>query len=193
MKYLKTLILAVALFVSLSAVPEQAQAHGEAGLTLSATSTNENGQVTFVDVDYTELAIVARDSAGRFTFDLFGDETRTRPVDYTDLWVRIVEDTGKGGGRTVFAGPIYPTEFGGVGFLFTFPESGKYTMHVRYNDADKGNYGETVAEAEFPLDVLRSKDENAFDFSSSEFWIGLVGGLFAALLILLPLLMRKKS
>lgn len=192
MKYLQTLILAVALFVSLSALPEQAEAHGEAGLTFSATSTNESGQVTFVDMDYTELAIVARDSAGRFTFDLFGDETRTQPVDYTDLWVRIVEDTGTGGGRTVFAGPIYRTQYGGVGFLFTFPESGKYTMHLRYNDADASSSGETLAEAEFPLDVLRSEDENKFNFGI-EFWVGLVGGLFAAVIGLLPFFLRRKS
>lgn len=192
MKYLHTSLLAIALFVSLSALPGQAQAHGEAGLTFSATSTNEGGQVTFVDVDYTELAIVARDSVGRFTFDLFSDETRTLPVEYTDLWVRIVENTGKGIGKTVFAGPIYPTEFGGVGFLFTFAESGKYTMYLRYNDADKGRSGETIAEAEFPLDVLRSKDENSFDFSSSEFWVGLASGFFVALLGLLPRLLKEK-
>jgi len=179
--------------VVVAGLPEETLAHGEAGLTFTATSTSENGVSRYVDVDYTELAIIARDSSGRFTFNLFADAERTQPVNYTDMWVRIVENNDSKFRKTVFAGPIYRTEFGGVGFLFTFPDSGKYTLHVRYNDANKDNYGETLAEAEFPLDVLRSLDENSFDFGSMEFMVGLLSGAFVALLGLLPMLMRKRS
>lgn len=187
MKYLHTSLCALAVFVVATlGSPEQTVAHGEAGLTFTATSTSEDGRARFVDVDYTETEIISRDSTGRFTFDLFADEERTNPVEYTDLWVRIVQDAGTTNGRTVFAGPVYATKFGDIGFLFTFPESGAYTMHVRYNDANNGRFGQTEAEAEFPLTVLRSEDENGFDFSSVEFWIGLVLGAGIVLVGLLP-------
>ena len=178
------------LILAVVSIPYAGSAHGEAGLTFSAVDT-DNGSIRFVDIDYTETEIIARDSVGRFTFDLFADADRTQTVEYTDMWVRIVQDDGGRSGKTVFAGPIYPVQFGGAGFLFTFPDSGKYTLHVRYNDANKGSYGETLAEAEFPLDVLRSSEENTFDFGM-EFWIGLIGGIFLVLILLLPIMLRKK-
>ncbi len=190
---MRNTLLITILFVGLvSAVPHAAHAHGEAGLTFSATSTTEGGKPYQVDVDYAEAAIVA-DSFGRFDFSLFEDAAREKPIAFTDLWVRISEEGAEGKrGRTLYAGSVAKMQFGGTGFSFVFPKGGKYVMSVRYNDANKDKWGETVAEAEFPLDVLRSYDENKFNFGT-EFWVGLLAGLFGAVIMTLPLLMRQKK
>jgi len=181
------------LFAIVLLAPSEASAHGEAGITFSATTTAKNGTVRYVDVDYSETSIVARDSVGRFTFDLFTDASRTQFVDYTDIWVRIVQDIGSKNEKTVFAGPIYSAKFGVPGFLFTFPESGAYTLYVRYNDATIGSFGESLAEAEYPLDVLRSLDENSLNVDSIEFVVGVASGALAVLLGLLPMILGRRK
>lgn len=180
------------LIVATVSSPEQTMAHGEEGLTFSATSTTEGGAPYIVDVDYSDLVIEA-ERIGRFDFNLFLDQERTKPVEFTDMWVRITRNDGERG-RTVFAGGVAKQQFGGNGFSYVFAEGGQYTLSVRYNDANIDKFGETVAEAEFSLDVLRSDDEDTFKFDSMEFWVGLIGGLFTALLGVLPLLLgRRKS
>ncbi|MHB1086659.1 MAG: hypothetical protein ACYCZ0_02815 [Minisyncoccota bacterium] len=189
---MKNALLAAILSVGLaSALPLAAHAHGEAGLMFSATSTLEDGRPYQVDVDYAEAAIVA-DSFGRFDFNLFEDATRQKGVSYTDLWVRIREEDSDGKrGRTLYAGSVAKAQFGGTGFSFAFPRGGKYALSVRYNDANKGEFGDTVAKAEFSLDVLRGYDENKFNFGA-EFWVGLLAGLFGAIILVLPTLVRRK-
>ena len=182
---LATFTLTLAGFV----LPANVSAHGE-GMTFSATSTTENGAPYIVDVDYADTAIVA-DTFGRFDFNLFTDAERTKPVPYTDLWVRIEQKNGDSRGRTLYAGSVAKVQFGGTGFGIILPEGGQYTMSVRYNDASKDKWGETVAEAEFPLEVLRGYDANKFNFGM-EFWIGLGVGVFLALVLLIPFLMRRK-
>lgn len=167
--------------------PETARAHGGPGLNFTSTTT----QGYIVDVDYSDTSIEAG-RIGRFDFRLFSDRTWETAIKYTDIWVRIVEKDGSKAGKTLFAGPISEQEFGGDGFSYVFPEGGTYTLHLRYNDARKGDFGETVGEAEFELNVLRSSDENSFTFGI-EFWIGLLAGLFGAAIAILPLLVRGKK
>ncbi len=188
--YTTTFVLIVA-FVNISS-PKETLAHGEGGLSLSATSTTKGGLAHIVDVDYGDIVIEA-DRIGRFNFSLFADTERTKPVDFTDMWVLIERDDGDKVGKTVFAGGIAKQAFGGNGFSFVFPESGKYTLNIRYNNATDDIFGTTVAEAEFTLEVLRSEEENKFKFSL-EFWSGLVGGLLITLLGMSPFILgRKKS
>lgn len=183
--------LVVFVFVLSLGFATEVRAHGEAGLTFSATSTTEGAPLYQVDVDYADAYIEA-DRFGRFNFNLFSDATREKPVPYTDLWVRIEQDDGNARGKTIYAGSVAKAQFGGTGFGFVFPKGGKYTLSVRYNDANKDEFGGTVGEAEFELDVLRNPDEDQFRFGM-EFWVGLVAGLFAAMIGLLPLLMRQKK
>ncbi len=172
--------------------PMAASAHGE-GLTLSATSTTEGGPPYIVDIDYADLWIEA-ERIGRFNFNLFADSEATEPVDFTDMWVRIVREDGSKNGKLLYAGAVANQAYGRDGFSFVFPEGGTYTLSVRYSKAGEDGFGDTIAEVEFPLDVLRSAGENEFKFDSMEFWVGLIGGLFIALLGVLPLLLgRKKS
>lgn len=187
--YTSVFVLIVA-FVTASS-PKETLAHGEAGLTLSATSTTEGGAPHIIDVDYSDLIIEA-EQIGRFDFNLFADPERTKPVNFTDMWVRITREDGSRVGKTVFAGGVAKQTFGGNGFSFVFPKGGKYTLSIRYNDASKDTFGETVAEAEFPLEVLRSEEEDKFKFSM-EFWAGLIGGLLVALLGMFPLLQGRKN
>ena len=190
---MKNALFVTTLFIGfVSALPYAVHAHGEAGLTFSATSTLEDGRPYQVDIDYAEAAIVA-DNLGRFDFNLFQDATREKTVEYSDLWVRITEQDSEGKrGRTLYAGSVAKAQFGGTGFSFVFPKGGQYILNVRYNDASKDEFGDTVAEAEFELDVLRSYDENKFNFGM-EFWVGLFSGLFGAIVLTLPLLMRSKK
>lgn len=178
----------ITVFLLLIAMPSGfAFAHGEAGMTFSDVVDGY-----YVDVDYSEAFIEAGRSGGRFTFDIYEDEEKTKPVEYTDLWVRIVQDNGNKAGKTIFAGPVYRTQFGGTGFMFTFPESGTHTMFVRYNNSFEGSSsGDTLTEAEFQLDVLRSEEENKFSFGF-EFWMGLLIGVLACAVLGLPLLLQNR-
>jgi hypothetical protein len=183
----QTLLLALLFASVLLASPTATYAHGEAGLVFTSTTTE--GRI--VDVDYREAYIEAG-SFGRFDFNLFADDKRERVANFTDIWVRIVKKDGSRVGKTLYAGSVAKQEFGGNGFSFVFPEGGTYTLSVRYNDSDSDRFGETVGEAEFELDVLRSSDEDKFKFGM-EFWVGLIGGLFVAVVGLLPILMRQKK
>lgn len=189
MKKIILTFLASSLFVlALLISPETSFAHGEAGLTFTSTTTE--GRI--VDVDYRDAYIEAG-LMGRFDFGIFSDDSRQQQAKFTDIWVRIVREDGSRVGKTLFAGGIANQEFGGDGFSFVFPEGGTYTLHVRYNDADADEYGkETVGEAEFKLDVLRSTDEEKFAFGM-EFWVGIVGGAALLAVISLPFLNRKKN
>ena len=169
------------------ASPEGALAHGEAGITFTSTTTE--GRI--VDVDYRDAYIEA-DAIGRFDFGLFADDTRQKQVDFTDMWVRIVRKDGIRVGRTLFAGAVAKQDFGGNGFSFVFPEGGTYTLSVRYNDANEGAFGDSVGEAEFELNVLRSPDEDKFNFGM-EFWVGLMAGIFGLAILGLPFLMKRKK
>ena len=150
-------------------------------MTFSATSTTEDGKLHIVDVDYSDLAIEAQ-RIGRFDFNLFSDGARTKPIAFTDMWVRITQDNGGKNGKTIFAGSVAKQEFGGNGFSLVFPRGGKYKLDVRYNDANLDDYGATVAEAEFELDVFPSEEELAFKYLSKEFGTGLGGGLLICIL-----------
>ena len=184
---IRAFVFAPLLAAALLILPGMASAHGEAVLTFSATTTEGN----IVDVDV-EGEYIEADTFTRMDFALFQDAARTKDVDFTDMWVRIIRKDGDKAKQSLFAGPIAKPEFGGNGFAFVFPEGGTYTLSVRYNDANKGERGETVGEAELELNVLRSSDEDKFSFDM-KFWVGLVSGIFATIGILLPFLVRKGS
>jgi len=177
----------------LATFPSTAQAHG-AGMTFSATSTSENGKTYIVDVDYSNLGIVA-DSIGRFDFNLFLDAERTKPVPFTDLWVRIEQMNEGKRGRTLYAGSVAKMQFGGTGFSLVFPTEGEYTLSVRYNDSTIGDLGDTVAEGVFELDVLRPYNKPAFAYTSREFFGGLGGGILVSMIVARAYLFwrRKKN
>ncbi len=179
----------ILLFVASLYIAPVDTVHAHGGEGLNFTSTTTKGYI--VDVDYSDLSVEAG-RIGRFDFRLFTDRTWETVVDFTDIWVRIVEKNGSKAGKTLFAGPISEQEFGGDGFSYVFPEGGTYTLSLRYNDARKGDFGETVGEAEFELNVLRSPDENTFTFGI-EFWIGLLVGFLGAAAVAIPYLLPRRK
>lgn len=181
--FLSLLLFAVVLCIS----PSGTSAHGEGGRTFTGTTTK--GRI--VDVDYSDTYIEA-DRIGRFDFNLFTDDTREKAVNFSDLWVRILKNDGSRVGKTLYAGGVAKQEFGKDGFSFVFPEAGTYTLSVRYNDSNEDTYGETVGEATFELEVLRSEDENTFNFGI-EFLMGLMAGFFGAVIAIMPFVMRSKK
>lgn len=186
---LKVHLLALLLMLGFASVIPVGMAHAHGGPGMNFTSTTTQGYI--VDVDYSDLAIEAG-RIGRFDFRLFTNRTWEKAVDFTDIWVRIVHKDGSRVGKTLFAGPISKQEFGGNGFSYVFPEKGTYTLSLRYNDARKGDFGETVGEAEFELNVLRNSDEPVFAFSM-EFWIGLLAGLLTGAAAIIRNLFRAKK
>lgn len=180
-------VLAPLITIALLASPNVASAHGEAALTFTSTTTD--GYI--VDIDIIDGYLQA-DTFTRMNLGLFKDSARTESANFTDIWVRIVRKDGDKVEKVLFAGPIAKPRFGGIGFSFVFPEGGIYTLSVRYNDTSKDIFGETVAEVEFELDVLRSQKENNFTFGS-EFWIGMLIGVFGCAILMLPFFVRREN
>lgn len=187
MKVILSRIVFILIGVLLCVVPvDTAYAHGS-GITFTSTTTEGH----LIDVDYSDFFIEAG-RIGRFNFGLFTDETRQKQITFTDIWVRITEKDGSRVGNTLFAGAVAKQEFGGNGFSYMFPKGGTYTLDLRYNDASKGDFGETVGEAEFELNVLRNSDEPAFIFGM-EFWVGLLAGLSGSGIGIAAYLFRRKK
>jgi hypothetical protein len=159
-------------------VPGAASAHGS-GITFTATTTAATGEVRLIDVDYSDFTVYAG-TFGRFDFKLFSDPERTEAVPFTDLWVRIEEERDGGRSKVFFAGPIAKADFGGTGFSIVFPEAGEYLLSVRYNDAQGGAIGSTLAEAEFPLTVVADPNAPAF-YLLPALWAGFAAGLLLSL------------
>lgn len=183
--YVPALIVVLGFF--LATTPNTAHAHGLAGITFTSTTTA--GYI--VDVDYRDPSIEAG-RIGRFDFRIFTDGTRQKEVNFTDIWVRIVEKDGSKAGNTLFAGAVAREEFGGNGFSYVFAKEGTYMLEVRYNDTSKNSIGETVGEAEFTLDVRPSSEKSFFPFGI-QFWIGLLIGLLGGGATAIPYILRSKK
>lgn len=166
--------------ISFELIPTVVNAHGE-GFSLTATTTDY-----IIDVDYDYTAIFSGDT-GRFNFNLFKDATRTKKVDFTKVWARIVRESDIREGDTVFSGWIAKAVFGSTGLSISLPESGAYTMIVRYNNDDDNK----ITEATLPFTVYPGTAEQAFKFGI-EFWSGIAGGLFLALIAVSGFVLRKR-
>jgi hypothetical protein len=187
-KITQGIFLSLFLAASFCFTPGVVSAHGEASMTFTSTTTEGH----IVDVDYGDAYIEAG-RMGVFIMDLFTDEARNKSVNFSDIWVRITLKNENNSGETLFAGPIAKQEFGGNRFAYVFPEGGAYTLSVRFNDASKNELMATNAgEAEFELNVLRSPDEEQFTFGV-EFWVGLLGGTFALVVVGLPLMLKRRD
>lgn len=98
-----------------------------------------------IDVGYGPVEMYANEPSN-FDFRLLKDG---RDTEYTDIWVRIIQDT-----QTIFATGIHNQDFGGSTLLYEFPKGGEYTVNIRYQ-----NDGETLVESEFPVTIFPSEDE----------------------------------
>ena len=138
-------IIGVCVFMALT--PRTAYAHG-AGLTLTATSTH------LIDVDYNDFFIRAGES-GRFDLKLFADEARTKPVEFSKVWVRVVQKGEQTDGTTLFSGWIARPTFGPTGFTIVLPTEGAYDLVVRFVQNDK-----TISDATLRFEVIEWRATN---------------------------------
>lgn len=144
--------------------PTQIFAHGSGG-----EFTEEKAGYK-IDVGYESKELYANEPSN-FDFKLFmGDEE----AEYTDIWVRIVKEN-----QTILATGIHNQDLGGTTLLYEFPESGNYTIHVRYQ-----NNGESLVESEFPISVLDSEIQDNPDSNSdsNKSLIFIFGFVFALIL-----------
>lgn len=156
-------LVASVLFLSnFGLMPRTVSAHGT-GLTFTSTTTDY-----YVDVDYSDFFVVAG-IPGRFDFKLFTDEARTQPVDFTQVWARVVRTSDKTEGTTVFSGWIAKALFGSTGMSITLHDVGAYNLVVRYNNGDN-----QIIEATLPFEVVQGQSE---PFAPDRnFWFGFVAG-----------------
>ncbi len=148
-------------------MPRDAYAHG-AGLTFTATTTPY-----FVDVDYSDFFIYAGE-LGRFDLMLFSDEERAKPVDFSKVWIRIVQRDTSPRGDTLFSGWIGRPEFGPTGFSIVLPDIGSYDLVVRYVKGDK-----IIADTTFALTVIEGRSSGKPNWRT---YIPVASGALAAVI-----------
>lgn len=119
------------IFSSVSAV----YAHG-IGLTIEGSTLE--GYKTYLDAN---PIVPYQNEPTRLDFEIWNSEGK--PMDFTDMWVRIEKERG-----TVFAGPIMHARFGLTGFTTIFPFEGEYDILVRFQNGEK-----VLAETSFKLPV----------------------------------------
>lgn len=112
-----------------------ALAHG-VGLTLE--SVTPEGYEAYLDVS---APAVYQNEPIRLDFEIWTAEGK--PMEFTDLWVRIEKEKG-----AVFAGPIARARLGATGFTTTLPFAGDHTIYVRFHDGE-----DTITETSFILPV----------------------------------------
>lgn len=170
-------------------LPALTSAHGT-GLTFTATVTGDNGTPYYIDVDYTEEALVAN-ALGRFDLKLFADESRTEAVAFTDVLIRISKaNTAESRGVMLYSGSITKADIGATGFSFMFPESGEYMLTVTYHGIDEESQSVELGEAAFLLEVHKSEGKRKFNFTR-EFWLGISFGFFISIVAMY--LMKSKK
>lgn len=115
------------------------------------------------------------DSSVIFSFELKDKEGSV--VEFTDVWVRIVEDTA-----TVLATGVHNADLGGALMTYKFPSSGEYKLSARFQ-----NNGENVAEGVFPLTVEQGTADIEGDrgilYAVFALLVGLALGLIPFILI----------
>ena len=99
------------------------------------------------NVDYDAIAGIYAGDPVQFAFQLFNKD-RSRQLDFTDVWVSITPVKTGAFSQPVFDGGLVGSTFPPSGMMFVFPNSGSYTLNLRYEKGEKA-----IAEVSFPLDV----------------------------------------
>jgi hypothetical protein len=135
---------------------------------------NNNGYA--IDIGYDERITALESSRFDFVARREGVDT-SQNDEFTDVWVTFSSDS-----KLYFGGAIHKSQFGSTGFTYVFPEAGTYTVSSRYEKD-----GETVAKAEFQIDVApplsEKKVPTQFMMYSMIGFAGLLLGVAGGLLI----------
>lgn len=154
-----------------------------AGVVLAHGGADQSFEVQvdeyLIDIGYLPAEFQVGESA-LFDFNLSHQDSK-EDVDFTDIWVRIVL-----GEQTVFATGIHKANIGQTVTTLTFPQSGDYELHVRYQ-----HDGKKVAEAIIPFSV-KGEEKQAQDIAGA-FTSGLIGFVIGIASILILLRIIKKD
>ncbi|MBX4191900.1 hypothetical protein KW798_00205 [Candidatus Parcubacteria bacterium] len=164
--------------VALLIVPFTVLAHGGEGVVLSKVTD----QGYLVDVDYSNEAFTVGEP-GTFTFGLYTDDSRTKKVEFSDIWVRVVKKGADGKEVTLFAGSVTHLPLAPITLLYGFTEAGTYILDARYNKPTENVLSQQLTEAEFTFDV-KGEETPASPGVSKEFFLGLFVGLLSAFILL---------
>jgi hypothetical protein len=116
-------------------------------------------------------ALVAGDPI-RFDFNLYKKESK-EPVEFSDIWVRIVEKTADSFDRTVFAGGLYNPQIGYAGMTSNFATQGDYELIVRFNN----KAGDAITDdVSLPL-VIEANPDGGASGSLRDMLLGVVIGI----------------
>jgi len=135
------------------------------------------------DVGYDTTTFVAGNSS-RFDFNLkTAPGTTSTPVNFAQVWVRITEPSGTDLATGILHQPIGPTTL-----LYSFANSGEYTLWASFRDPD----GNEIAAASFPIAVSPSPSGGMLQ-GAALYIVLVVGGvvLGVVLAMSLPSVIRK--
>lgn len=157
---MKQIIITIIFTLLLTFITARSYAHGTGGDFIK----DQNGYT--IDIGYTPQTFYAGETVN-FDFTLKRD---TLKHEFTDVWVRITQDT-----KTVFATGVHSQDLGGTTLLYEFEKEGGYVLHVRYQKD-----GESLVETEFPITVLPSEADS--ESNSPKPVIFIIVGLVAFIL-----------
>ena len=147
---MKKTILAILIFFSMANI---AWANGSHGQYFEKTA----GEYT-IGIGTDVYTLVAGDPI-RFDLNLYKKESK-EPIEFSDIWVRIVEKKGGSFDRTIFAGGIHNPQFGYAGMTSILPNQGQYELIVIFNNKDGNPITDDIS---FLLTVDPGTVENAKD------------------------------
>jgi len=124
-----------------------------------------------VDVGF-DSEIITENTPLALDFSLV-DKAGNKDVDFDSVWLTI-----KNKDETIFASGIEKAKLGRTTMLYTFPQSGNYTLSLRFMKEDFAH-----TQASFPLTIETMKEDNNFIESNFLLLLGtfigvLVGGIF---------------
>lgn len=144
---------------------------------VGASFEKEAGEYV-IDIGYEPEWFTEGDTS-TFSFQLLTNDTKD-PVEFDDIWVRIARGT-----QTVFATGINSNANNASTMLFTFPQEGDYTLHVRFQKEE-----EEIVETSFPIRVTPSEKSLITQERIGLLFLGMVVG---ALSVFAFALIRNKS
>jgi hypothetical protein len=144
-------------------------AHG-VGQTLSLDAGNYE-----IDIDLDNENPKLGDSV-RFDFDLLSKNENLQAPEFDYVWVRIQNDQ-----KIIFAGGIGKPDFGSLGLTTVLPDSGEYSISVRFQRGE-----EKISEGSATFEVSKGDGiEQSFVeyFFTEQFFVGLLIGLVVVIFL----------
>ena len=126
-----------------------------------------------IDVGYDPVAPTAG-LYERFDFNLVG--ANDTPVEFAEVWTRIVNTDNS---ETLLATGVRKQPTGPTTLLYTFAQSGNYSLQVSFRKAN----GDEIAAASFPLEVGASNADTSVPGWVSSVALGIMVGIIFSYIV----------